>query len=177
MESFPFQTEYQITLSDYRKVSYYGLFLRYRRPLQILFAVLIGAGLYCLGALLGLGQINIFVPLLAGAYLVWGLLLFAGAEKAIRTYLRQDDCLIGCTYSVLSDKKQIRLQVPERKIDVFLPIAKLAFVFETSFAFLLYTSAQDVYILPVRALSDAQRKLIRENLRKALPQRFSTRFS
>ena len=34
------QVEYKVTVSDFRKASYYGLFLRHRRPLQIMFAVL-----------------------------------------------------------------------------------------------------------------------------------------
>ena len=44
------QVEYKVTVSDFRKASYYGLFLRHRRPLQIMFAVLIGAVLYGTGS-------------------------------------------------------------------------------------------------------------------------------
>ena len=37
---------YQVSLSDYRKASYYGLFLRHRIPLLIFFGVLLFAVLY-----------------------------------------------------------------------------------------------------------------------------------
>ena len=47
------QVDYTVTVSDFRKASYYGLFLRHRRPLQIMFAVLIGAVLYGAGSYLG----------------------------------------------------------------------------------------------------------------------------
>lgn len=49
------QTEYTVTVSDFRQASYYGLFLRHRRPLQIMFAVLLAAALYGIGSSLGLG--------------------------------------------------------------------------------------------------------------------------
>ena len=176
MEPFPFEIEYQVTLGDFRKASYYGLFLRHRRPLLVLFIVLIGAFLYCLAGLLGMGRINIFVPLLAGAYLVWGLLLFAGTEKAIRACLRQENTLVGCTYRVLFEKKQVRIRVPERSIDVFLPLSKLACAFEMSAAFLLYPNPQETYIVPVRALTDEQRLALRAHFRKTLGKRFGSRF-
>ena len=33
---FPIQTDYRITLSDFRKATYYGLVVRYRRALLII---------------------------------------------------------------------------------------------------------------------------------------------
>ena len=82
------QVDYTVTVSDFRKASYYGLFLRHRRPLQIMFAVLIGAVLYGAGSYLGLGTANPLVFFLAAAYLCWGLLLFAGTERSIRQDMR-----------------------------------------------------------------------------------------
>ena len=67
------QTEYTVTVSDFRQASYYGLFLRHRRPLQIMFAVLLAAALYGIGSSLGLGTPNPLVFLIAAAYLVPGL--------------------------------------------------------------------------------------------------------
>ena len=49
------RAEYQITVGDFRQATYFGLFQRHRRPLQIMFIVLIAGVLYILGASMGLG--------------------------------------------------------------------------------------------------------------------------
>ena len=82
------EAAFTLSLGEFRMASYYGLFLRHRRALQILFGVLLFALVNYVGAVLGLGEPNPLVFLLAGAYLVWGLLLFAGTELNIRRYLR-----------------------------------------------------------------------------------------
>lgn len=80
---------YSITVSDFRKATYYGLFLRHRRALQIMFLVLGVSILYAIGGALGLGTVNYLVFFLALAYLIWGIFLFAGAEKGIRQHIAQ----------------------------------------------------------------------------------------
>lgn len=62
---------YFITVSDFRKATYYGLFLRHRRALQIMFLVLGVSILYAIGGALGLGTVNYLVFFLALAYLIW----------------------------------------------------------------------------------------------------------
>ena len=85
------EASFHAELTDFRRASYYGLFLRHRRALQILFLVLGAALLYYIGARINLGTPNPLVFFLAAAYLVWGLLLFAGAEKEIRRYIKSPD--------------------------------------------------------------------------------------
>ena len=34
------KTEFEVTVSDFRKASYYGMFTQYRKPLRIMFVVL-----------------------------------------------------------------------------------------------------------------------------------------
>ena len=82
------EASFQPELTDFRRASYYGLFLRHRRALQILFLVLGAAVPDYIGARVDLGTPNPLVFFLAAAYLVWGLLLFAGAEKEIRRYIK-----------------------------------------------------------------------------------------
>ena len=55
---FPFQIDYQVTLSDFRKATYYGLVVRYRRALLIILIVLAIGILYANDAAVGLGQPN-----------------------------------------------------------------------------------------------------------------------
>lgn len=168
--------EYQVTVSDFRRASYYGTFLRHRKALRIMFVVLAVAIVYAIAGAAGLGAINPLVLFLAAAYLVWGLVLFAGVEKGIRAYLGTEGSLIGCTYQVELESHRIRLEVAERKIQFATPVNKLACVFEISSMFLIYTSLQDVYILPTRCLTDEQRTALRTNFRDKLGNNFGSRF-
>lgn len=170
------QTEYTVTVSDFRQASYYGLFLRHRRPLQIMFAVLLAAALYGIGSSLGLGTPNPLVFLIAAAYLAWGLLLFAGTERDIRQYLRTPGNFIGCTYRATLESHRVQFEIPERNIKAVQQTGNLTCVFELSHLFLIYTSAQDLYLLPSRALSDTQRAALRENFRRRLGKNFASRF-
>ena len=52
----------------------------------------------------------------------------------------------------------------------------LAVAFEISALFLLYTTAQQVYLVPKRAFTEDQLRKIRSTLAKQIPGRFSTRF-
>ena len=169
-------TEYQVTVSDFRRATYFGLFQRHRTALRILFVVLAVAILYVLGASMGLGVLNPLVLFIAVAYLIWGILLLSGAERGIRAYLRSKDSQIGCTYRIELDTHRIRLEVPERKNQVSTQVHQLTCVFELSSLFLIYTSMQDVYILPHRCMSEKQRVALRHNFRARLGANFGSRF-
>ncbi len=168
--------EFQLTVGEFRMASYYGLFLRHRRALLIMFAVLLMAALYTIGACAGLGRANPLVFFLAAAYLIWGLLLFAGAEKNIRRYLRQPDSLIGCLFKVFVEDHRLRVEIPERKIRESCNLHSLTCCFELSALFLFYTTPQNVYLLPKRALTAEETEMLRMELTSCLKERFSSRF-
>jgi len=168
--------EYQVTLSDFRKASYLGVFLRNRKALRIMFAVLIAGILYAIGGAIGYGKINPLVLFLAMGYFLWGIWLFSGTEKGIRTYMRSKDTLIGCTYRVDITAQDLSIAVPERKINFTTPIKKLTCAFEFGSMFLIYTSMQDVYILPTRVLQEEQKTALRTLLRKKLADNFGSRY-
>lgn len=170
------KAEYHITVSDFRKASYYGLFLRYRRPLQIMLVVLAGAVVYGVGGYLGLGSVNYLVFFLAGAYLIWGLLLFAGLERRILRYVKSPDSFLSNTYVATIDSHRIAFEIPERKGEFSTQIGKLTCVFELSQMFLIYVNTQETYILPHRALTEAQRQALRKNFRERLGDNFGSRF-
>lgn len=167
---------YTITVSDFRRATYYGLFLRHRRPLLIMFIVLGAAVLYGIGGALGLGSVNYLVFFLALAYLIWGLLLFAGAEKSIRQYLASPGATLGCEYLVSINSHHIRIRVPSHNGDVSFQIKKLACVYELSSLYLFYVNTQEVYLLPKRALTEEQTAALRQELRSVIGERFSSRF-
>ena len=66
--------------------------------------------------------------------------------------------------------------MPERDIRVTAQVNKLACVFEISSLFLIYTTLQDVYILPTRCFDEQQRKVVRANFREKLGDNFGSRF-
>ena len=167
---------FRLTVGEYRMATYYGLFLRHRRALQILFVVLGTAVLYYLSAVFSRLSPNPLVFLLAAAYLVWGLLLFAGAEKSIRRYLRQPENLIGCEYRVYLESHRLRVEVPERRIRANYNLHNLTACFELSALFLFYTTPQEVYLLPKRALREGDTEALRAELSACLGERFSSRF-
>lgn len=170
------RAEYQVTIGDFRQATYYGLFQRHRRPLQIMFIVLIVGILYAVGATMGLGQPNYLVLFLTVAYLIWGLVLVAGAERSISRYIRSPESFVGCTYIATIESHRIRFQIPERKVDVTKQIGQLSCVFELSHLFLIYVDAQQVYLLPCRALTEEERTALRKNFRERLGDRFGSRF-
>ena len=170
------EAAFTLSLGEFRMASYYGLFLRHRRALQILFGVLLFALAYYVGTLLGLGTPNPLVFLLAGAYLVWGLLLFAGTERDIRRYLRTPQNLIGCEYRMTVEDHRLRIEIPERQIRESCNLHKLACCFELTALFLFYTTPQDVYILPKRVLQGGEVEALRAELAADLKERFSSRF-
>lgn len=170
------RAEYEITVGDFRQATYYGLFLRLRRPLQIMFVVLVVGVLYALGGWMGLGKVNYLVLFLAAAYLIWGLLLFAKTERGILKYIRSPESFVGCRYIVTLESHRLRIQIPERKADVTRQMNQLACVFELSHLFLIYVDGQQVYLLPHRCMTEAQRLALRRNFRERLGERFDSRF-
>ena len=172
------EATYQITLSDFRKAMYYGLTLRYNKSLKIMLFVLLIGILYSIAAFFGLWELNLLIPFIAAAYLIWGLLLFAGAERGIRNYLKAPNCSIGKHHKTTLDAKRVHMQITESNVNTSYSISKLACVFELSTLFLIYISMQDVYILPKRALKDkdGESRALRENFKAQLGTRFYTRF-
>lgn len=172
----PIRANYEITLSDYRKASYYGLFLRHRRPLRFLFIVLILGVLYLAAGLLSLVPINPLVFLVLTAFLVWGQLLLTGTERGVKNYLKSPGCLIGCPQEADLTEEMFRIRIPSRGVDVQIDPRALACAYELSALFLLYVNTQEVYLLPVRSFTETQRSHLRVFLRSTLQDRFGTRF-
>ena len=170
------RTEFEVTVGDFRKASYYGMFLQYRKPLRIMFVVLGIAIIYGVAGYLGMGKVNFLVFFLAAAYLIWGLLMFARTERQILRYVKTPGSFVGCRYVVTIDTHKITFEIPERKINSSTQLSKLACVFELNDLFLVYVSVQQTFILPCRALTETQRQEFRRTLRERLGDNFSSRF-
>ena len=168
--------DYQVTVSDFRRAMYYGTFIRHRKALRIAFAVLLVGIAYFIGGALGLGEINPWVLFLAAGYLIWALVFIGGIERGVREYLKTEGCMVGKTFHIELDDKTVRSEVPDKGFAFYSPLKQLTCVFEISSLYMLYTSVQDVYLLPARLFTVEQRKALREVLRKRLGNNFSTRF-
>lgn len=168
--------QYRVGLSDFRKATYYGLFLRYRRPFLIMSIALVITLGYGMLHLLGFGEANYIVYFIGAAHLIWGLILFAGTEKNIKRYLNSPRHFLNVDFGMTINEKQVCVRVPARKVDVRYRIDQLYLVFELSALFLIYTSPAEVYILPTSALEPEKRIALRQFLRARLKDKFRTRF-
>lgn len=171
------KAEYNITLGDFRRATYYALAIRSRTAFLIAAAFLM-AGLCLLGAAAaGLASPSPVFLFITAAGVVWFLMTFAGTEQNIRAYLRSDGCLIGLKTLFTMDENRIGIEIPEKHIHTRLQANRLGVAFEISTLFLLYTDAAQVYIVPRRAFTEEELRQIRKTLKEQLPGRFSTRFS
>ena len=167
---------YELTMSDFRKASYFGLFLRHRLPLRIMFIVLLISLLYSIAAAAGFGSANPLVFFIAAGYLGWGLLLFAQTELNILRYIRSPQSLIDSHCSCTVDRSSFHLRISDHAVDVRQPLSQLTCAFELSHLFLFYISAQDVYLLPKRSLKAQEITALRQLLRRKLGVNFGSRF-
>lgn len=170
------RTEFEVTVGDFRKASYYGMFLQYRKPLRIMFVVLGVAIIYGVAGYMGMGKVNYLVLFLGAAYLIWGLLMFTRTERQILRYVKMPGSFVGCRYIVTVDSHKITFEIPERKINASNQLNKLPCAFELNDLFLIYVSTQQTFILPCRALTETQRQELRRTLRERLGDNFGTRF-
>ena len=169
--------EYELLVDDFRKASYYVLFLRKRMPLLLMFLAIAAAVLYAVGCYL-LGRDTNALPLLiAAAYAVWGLVLFAQNEKRIRQYIKSDSSMIGANYVLIIERDRLLVKVAEREISFSLRLNKLESAIEMSSMFLLFQNAEDFYILPRRALDSEALRELRARLTTSLKERFVSRFA
>lgn len=166
------EATYQITVSDYRMASYYGLAMRQYKILRVLIFMVGAAFLcFCTSNMWAKGMELAILLLIICA--VWLLMMFANMEKGIRRYVKDENTMIGCEYHMTLESHRIQIRVPERKVNVSVKMNDLTAVFEMSKGYLIYTSMQDAYILPFRCLTKEQKEALRENFRQFLGDRFS----
>ena len=172
----PFSSEYTVEIGDFRLASYHALVFRYRTMLRIAVVVMLVSLAYAIASMLGAGKPNLMVFFIGGAYMIWLLIMLAGVEKNIRSYVRQPDCLVGQRFLANFDAQEVRIRIPARKVDARLPYQGLACAFELSSLFLFYVNAEQVYMVPVRAMSRDDQVSLRAHLTSVLGDKFSSRF-
>lgn len=170
------ETTFQLILSDYRKAAYYGLVQRNRKAMRIAAFVMLAVLSYTIFMLISGGELLYILIYIAGAYLIWGLFLFAKQEREIRSYLQNKDNVLGKDFEMRFDGKSMRVRLQEKGVDNTFEVRKLAIVFELSELFIIYATQKDAYLLPKRALEEEQVKQLRTMFTTQLGDRFESRF-
>ena len=166
------EATYQITVSDYRMASYYGLAMRQYKILRVLIFMVGAAFLcFCTSNMWAKGMELAILLLIICA--VWLLMMFANMEKGIRRYVKDENTMIGCEYHMTLESHRIQIKVPARKVNYSVKIIDLIAVCEMNGLFLIYISAQVAYILPFRVLTKEQLAQVKDTFRRHLGDRFN----
>lgn len=167
---------YQVSLSDFRKATYYCLFLRHRRSFIIILIAVAITLMYLIANMMRIAQINYVVYFIGAIHMMWGASLLIGAEKSIRRYGKSSGHFLGTSFHVQMDEKNILIRVPERGVNVKYRIHQLYCVFELSALFMIYVSPAEVYLIPKKELSNEVRMRLRTSFREIPGNRFRSRF-
>ena len=168
--------EYRVSLGDFRMASYYALAVRNKVAFRIAIGALCFGLCYLAAAAFGILLLHPVILFVAAAYLVWVLIMLAQEELHIRSYVRSKDCLIGLQSQFFMEGNRIRIRIPKKNITADLTVNRLVCAIELSRIFLLYSTPENVYLVPKRVLSEAELRSIRSTLRKQLPGRFTSRY-
>lgn len=163
---------YPLTISDYRRASYYGLAIRQYKILRFLI-ILIGLSVTSIFTAVLWNRGTELAVILTCISVIWLLTLFSSMERGIRRYLKTPNNMIGCEYHVTLESHRIEIRVPERKVNYSVKINDLIAVFELNGLFMIYISSQDAYLLPFRVLTKEQQETLKDVFRRHLGERFN----
>ena len=171
------ELNFTVTVKDFREATYYGLFMQKRNFFRVAVVVIAACFIY---VVLSVNKVMEMEPLfffLAGGYLVWILILLAGAERKIRAYVRSPDNLLGVEYTARFAPRLVSFEIPSRKFKVSGNLADLPAAFELTNIFLVYANREQTFIMPTRCMSKEQIKELRTLLSHGIADRFYTMFS
>lgn len=166
------EIRYYVRKKHFRQASLYAMLLRNRATFRIGVGVVLGVMIYVLIASQGAVPLSYLPVYVATAYLIWMLVLLAREEQRILRYLKSDASLLGTEFVLRLEGTKLTINMPEKKLHAGVPIAKLASAIEISSVFMLYLSADQLYLVPTDAMTDVQRKALRSLLAERLGDRF-----
>lgn len=166
------EIRYRVGKKVYRRASLYAMFMRNRNTFRIGIAVVLGVAVYAAFASEGVFELNYLPIYIAAAYLIWMLILLGREEQNVLRYLKSEDTLLGKEFVLHFDETKLSIDIPEKKLHTSVQFAKLASAVEISGVFMLYISAEQLYLVPTDAMSDAQQKALRRLLRKHIGKKF-----
>lgn len=170
------ELNFDVTVKDFREATYYGLFMQKRNFFRAAVVVIAACFIY---VVLAINKVMTMEPIfffLAGAYLVWVLILLAGAERQIRAYVKSPDNLLGVEYTARFASRLVSFEIPARKFKVSGNLADIPAAFELSNIFLVYATREQTFIIPTRCMSKEEIKELRALLSHGIGDRFYTMF-
>ena len=170
------EIHYRVSKKNFRQASLYALFLRNRSLFRVGILVVLAVAFYVLLASQGVFPLDYLPVYIAAAYLIWMLVLLGREEQRVLRYIKSDASLLYTEYILRFDENKISIRVPAKGVHSAVPMTKLASAIEISSLFMLYLSADQLYLVPADARSELQRTELHAMLPRALGERFMTRF-
>ena len=168
---------FSVTKKDFRAANYYVAYTN-RKPLySIAVGALLAYILYMI--LVKLGVLEFWVPsayITSGA-LFWLIWQITKLERTIRQYARSKDNILDKRTILRFTETRMTVKIPETSFHSSGMIADFPCAFENRFAFLVYTSGADLFLIPVRAFKGSQKELFRKILAEIMGDRFVSRFN
>ncbi len=166
------EIHYRVNKKVFRQASLYAMFLRNRNTFRVGIVAVLAVAFYTLLASQGKFPMSYLPIYIAAAYLIWMLILLAREEQRVLHYLRSDESLLGTEYVLRFDMSKLSVDIPAKKVHNAVSFAKLASAIEISSVFMLYLSANQLYLVPTAAMTEEQRTALRGLLSSRLGERF-----
>lgn len=166
------EIHYRVGKKVFRQASIYMMLQRNRNTFRVGMIVVLAVAFYTLLASQGVFPLDYLPIYIAAAYLIWMLVLLGREEQRVLRYLKSDSSLLGYEYVLRFDGSRLAVEIPEKKVHTSVATAKLASAIEISSVFMLYVSADQLYLVPSDAMTDTQRGALRALLGEKLGERF-----
>lgn len=170
------EIRYRVSKQNFRQASLYALFLRNRAMFRAGIVVVLAVAFYALLATQDVFPLDYLPIYIAAAYLIWMLVLMGREEQRVLRYIKSDASMLYTEYILRFSDSKLTIEVPEKHLHSSVAMAKLASAIEISGVFMLYLSADQLYLVPTDAMTQQQRAWLRESLRSKLGDRFLSRY-
>ena len=171
------EIRFTVTKQDFRFANYYIWFLSRTIGLYVCGGTFILFVIYMV--LVRLGIVPFWIPsgYIASGAVFWLLWQVSKVEISIRKYAKSPNSILGKKTILRFTDSRMSVKIPEKAFNSSGLIADYPCAFETRFAFLVYTSGADLFLIPQRAFKPETKSLFRDILIRTMGDRFDSRFN
>lgn len=163
---------FHLTVGHLRRAIYYGFFIRNRKFLRV--------ATYALGTIFfyflmcAFGTFPMIAPLMfiAVGYLLWVVFMLVSLERQVLGNVKDPSSFLHKGYEIKISSELLQIAIPESGAKLRVKPSNLYCAIEISKIFLLYYSAEQVYILPKSIMRDGEENFVRNILSDTLNERF-----
>lgn len=170
------ELNFKVAVKDFREAIYYTLFMQKRNFFRVAAVVIAACFIYVVLAVNNVMAMEPIFFFLAGAYLIWILVMLAGAERKVRAYVKSPNNLLNVEYLAKFGARMFSFEIPERKFKVSGSYDQIPGAFELANVFLVCATGEQMFIIPTRGMTKGQIRHLREALRGGLGERFYSMF-